>query len=48
MQKKDYMAPLSTVVNLRAGRALLQLSAADQQRVTMSYGGDDDGYGEGD
>ena len=48
MQKKDYLAPLSMVFKLKAGRALLQTSPGSPQSVTMSYRGDDDGEGEGD
>lgn len=46
MTKKNYIAPLTTVVSVRFERHLLGLS--EDTSLSPRYGGDDDGEGEGE
>ena len=47
MQKKDYIAPTSMAIQLKAKYTLLEGSFGTQS-YSLRYGGDDKGYGEGE
>lgn len=47
MQKKEYIAPTSMAVQLKAKYTLLEGSPGTQS-YSLRYRGDDEGYGEGE
>ena len=47
MQKKEYIAPTSMAIQLKAKYTLLEESFGTQS-YSLRYHGDDEGYGEGE
>ena len=48
MKKKEYMAPTTETVHIEAKHTFLQYSDPEPQPRSVSFAGDDEGWGEGE